>query len=200
MTTGETGQIKRRRTQRRSGLGLALVLFGLLALPLVVLAADVITNGSFDSNITTGWNDLSNSTFSWDGADGQPANGSLFIESVDKNGTATGYLHQTVAVDSTDVVTMSFYWKKAYVAAAPVTHTLFVEIQKPLGQVVSLWSNSVATLAGPWTLQDLGDLSSTFDQTGSYQIRLGADFLNGNNKNSPASSEPATTRPLRTPN
>ncbi|MBU2591931.1 hypothetical protein KKD61_00535 [Patescibacteria group bacterium] len=142
--------------------------------------AEALTNGSFTGG-TTGWT-LSVSTY--DGTTYQVGPGSVTtVTAVGRNKVATGTAthDSAISTNATDIVTLSFYWKKNYVAATPVTNTISVQIQtsgSDWSAPTTLWTDTT-TGATDWTYVSQ-DVSSNFG-TGNYDFRLYMDLKNPNN-------------------
>jgi len=148
-------------------------------------AANYLTNPSFTGG-TTGW---TLTTFAYDSAYYQDSAGSVKLATaVGRNKTATGNVAQTIStnINSTDTVLLSHYWSKQCVAVNCAEQDIRVEIAKPSAPTtwVAIWSDtsspafgSATAWAGPSGL----DVSSFFDETGEYLIRLYADIKGGNN-------------------
>jgi hypothetical protein len=156
---------------------------------LVLVAAQVLTNGDFELNITDGWDTFDEQPGlgrAWDSS-GVPAGtgGAAKFSTLGKRTKDVGGLSQlTPSITAGSTVTLSFYWKKDWAVAAPSPHRLYVEVIKPdLVTSVTLWEDAVVTQGGSWTAESPAIPAGTFDQTGVYEFRLGADYQNGNDNN-----------------
>jgi len=148
-------------------------------------ATDVITNGSFVSN-TTGWTFVKvagNPTGSWDSA-GYLNGGCAKISSeVGRNKAGQGYWEQTISttIQANSTVTLSYAWKKGYVTVAPTQRDIYVTIVKPSGATADLDSKLGAPPAwNTWYTVSDKDVSSSFNETGTYKIRLRFVYKTGN--------------------
>jgi hypothetical protein len=149
-----------------------------------IFAADYLTNASFTGG-TTGW---TLSAFVYDSAYYQDSAGSVnLVTPVGKNKAATGFASQTIGtnINSTDTVLLSHYWSKQCVAINCFRNNISVEIAKPSAPTtwVAIWTDiSIPTFGGAtaWAGPSGLDVSSFFDETGQYNIRLYVDVRSGN--------------------
>jgi len=152
----------------------------------VAAGTDVIANGSFVSD-TTGWTFVKvagNPTGSWDSA-GYLNGGCAKISSeVGRNKAGQGYWEQTISttIQANSTVTLSYAWKKGYVAVTPTKKDIYVTIVKPSGATADLDSQLGAPPAyNTWYTISNKDVSSSFNETGTYKIRLRFVYKTGNN-------------------
>jgi hypothetical protein len=151
------------------------------------MATDVITNGAFDTDITTGWSNLSSGQVgatNWDNSVGGIANGSVRHTATGRNKSWNGVLSQDIltTINAADEVRLSLYWYKTAAAVAPTSHIMIVRIIRPAGDSVDVWTESSIPNAEQVLSGTLTDslISGHFNQTGSYTIRLIGDLQNGN--------------------
>ncbi|MBN1383325.1 MAG: hypothetical protein JW983_00390, partial [Elusimicrobia bacterium] len=157
-------------------------------------SVDVITNGSLDTD-NTGWSHtdtLETNTVSSDATDytvESPAHNSpnsMKITSVLGKGVAAGwYDYQSVGtISSADTVKLGLWWRKlSGVSAANDKADIYVTIKKPDESTTDIWSDtSLPAGAGTPIYGNVSnlDVSSYFDQNGTYEIRLRADVTTGN--------------------
>jgi len=150
-------------------------------------ATNYLTNPSFTGNATS-WT-LSTSTY--DSSKYQDSAGSIKTQTaVGRNNTNSGNASQTIStnIGSADTVQLSLYWSKQCVSVTCTTNTISVDIAKPSAPStwVTIWSDTSTPSAGSatsWTGPSSLDVSSYFDETGQYNIRLYANLKNGNDKN-----------------
>ncbi|MFH1559759.1 MAG: hypothetical protein ABIC19_04600, partial [Patescibacteria group bacterium] len=153
-------------------------------------ATNYLTNPSFSGG-STGW---TLSTSIYDSSYYQDSAGSVkTATAVGRNNTITGDASQTIGtnISSADTIELSLYWSKQCVAIDCVGNTVSVEIAKPSAPStwVTIWSDTSIPGAGSatsWTGPSGLDVSSYFDETGEYKIRLYADLRNGNSKTAQA--------------
>ena len=150
-----------------------------------ISAAEYLSNPSFSGG-TTNWT-LSVSTY--DSSYYQDTAGSIKTQSaVGRNKSALGYASQTIGttINSSDTVLLSLYWSKQCVVVQCASNIVQADIEKPStpGVWTTIWSDSSAPAAGSptsWTGPSSLDVSSYFDESGSYNIRFYADLKNPNN-------------------
>jgi hypothetical protein len=148
-------------------------------------AANYITNPSFTGGITS-W---TNNALTYDSTYYQDTAGSISgVTEVGRNKALTGDLSQTISttINSADTVKLSLSWSKQCVSATCTTNDIRIEIEKPSapGTWVSIWSDTSTPAAGSatsWTGPSAQDVSASFDETGSYNIRVYMDLRNPNN-------------------
>ncbi|HWR82157.1 MAG TPA: cytochrome c3 family protein [Candidatus Deferrimicrobium sp.] len=173
---------------RELGALLAVILpaFCLFAAP--VDATDVITNGTFNTNLT-GWSTrtvTSNGTRAWDNTIYGAAAGSMRYR------TNTGRNLEFAAVDSqyiptvidpTDTVYLSLYWYKYSAALAANLDSIIVSVIRPNATEAILWSEG----SRPGVNQSLSgnvtqlNVSSSFTLSGNYYIKIYGRVRTGNN-------------------
>lgn len=148
-------------------------------------AAEYLNNPSFNGG-TTGW---TLSGFSYDSSYYQDTAGSIKIQSdIGRNKAATGNASQTIGttINSSDTVLLSLYWSKQCVVEQCNTNIIQTDIEKSStpGVWTTIWSDSSTPAAGSptsWAGPSGLDVSSYFDESGSYNIRFYADVKNPNN-------------------
>lgn len=156
-------------------------------LPKAVLASNYLTNPSFTSG-ATGW---TLTTITYDSSYYQDSAGSVkTATAVGRNKATTGYAEQTIGtnINTTDIVELSLYWSKQCVAVACAKNTINIDITKPSAPDtwVTIWSDASTPPAGDatsWAGPSNLDISSSFDETGEYKIRVYADLKNVNDAN-----------------
>ncbi len=170
---------------------LIIIAVGLLSVTFAAVgawSADVLSNGSFDAGISTGWTDQSSGqgTAAWDEVDYGIASGSL------RGRTATGQnqgfildFAQTVGpINSTDIVHLSFWWYKWSQTVPAGRHTMILRIIKPAGDSTDIWTETTIPAANSSLTGNYNsDVSAFFDQTGNYTIRLIGDLQSGTDGN-----------------
>ena len=157
------------------------VLLMILIPVFVAFAAEVILNGTFATDLSN-WTSVqvvAGMTVAHD-ASGAANGGSVSFDTPGRNTAGHNYIYQSPSINSTDTVQLSFQWKKNYLLVSPNPHDIYVDIQKPSTTVVQIWIDSTADNSNTWNPYNQ-DVSSFFDENGTYQIRFGADFKNGNN-------------------
>jgi len=132
--------------------------------------AEYLLNPSFTGG-TTSW---TLGTTTYDSTVYQDTAGSIkTINAIGRNKTATGTCSQTIgtAINSTDTVKLSLYWKKGYTSGVEV-QDVKVEIALPSDPTtfITIW---IDTQMGniDWTAVTDLDVSSYFTETGTYQFR-----------------------------
>ena len=91
-------------------------------------------------------------------------------------------------INSSDAVNLSFYWYKASVAINATTNDAIFRIIKPAGDSVDIWTNTTIPSVGTPEFGNYNqDVSSFFDQNGTYTIRLFGGL--GNGKDAAATSQ-----------
>jgi parallel beta-helix repeat protein len=155
------------------------------------VSTDAITNGSFVSN-TNNWafSIVSGSpTGSWDSA-GYANGGCAKISSeVGRSKVGQGYWGQAISttVYTGSTVKLSYAWKKGYARVAPSQQNIYITIVKPDASTVDIDSQLGSPGAyDTWYTVSEKDVSSFFDQTGTYQIRLRYDYKTGSNSSAQA--------------
>jgi len=154
----------------------------------VVKAANYLTNPSFTGG-TTGW---TLTTTVYDSTYYQDTAGSIkTATAVGKSKTATGSAQQTISTNiiGGSTVLLSLYWSKQCVGASCSINTIQVDIAKPSAPStwVTIWSDTSIPAAGSataWTGPSNLDVSSYFNETGQYQIRLYANLKSAANNTS----------------
>jgi hypothetical protein len=159
-----------------------------LVTALTVSGANVVTNGTFDTDLS-GWTDGSSGpgTTAHDGTIGGNATGSAR----GLTNTGSGYqflsvLSQSVGtINATDTVFLNLYWYKYSGAVDAARNTMVVRIIKPLGDSADIWTESTIPAAGSSLSNSVAnqDVSAFFDQDGTYTLRLVGDLQSGNHMN-----------------
>ena len=153
-------------------------------------ATNYLINPSFTGNA----NNWTLSATTYDSTYYQDSAGSIKTQTVvGRNTTNQGSASQTIStnINSTDIVQLSLYWSKQCVSSTCTTNTISVDITKPSDSNtwVTIWSDTSTPSAGSatsWTGPSSLDVSSYFNETGEYQIRLYTDLRNANDKNAQA--------------
>lgn len=155
------------------------------------LKTDVITNGTFASG-TSSWSFVKaagNPTGSWDSA-GYANGGCAKISSeVGKNKSGQGYWEQTISItiQAGSTVKLSYAWKKGYAGVAPAQRDIYVTIVKPSGATVDIDNKLGAPTAyNTWYTVSNKIVSSYFNETGTYKIRLRFVYKTGNSTSAQA--------------
>jgi len=169
----------------------AVVMTTAILTPAATASTDVITNGSFVSG-TINWSFVAvagSPTGSWDSA-GYANGGCAKISSeVGRLKDGEGYWGQTISatIEAGSTVKLSYAWKKGYVAKAPGQQDIYITIVKPDVTTVDIDSKLGKPAAyGTWYTVSEKDVSASFDQTGTYQIRLRYDYKTGTNASAQA--------------
>lgn len=149
-------------------------------------STDVITNGSFTSD-TSSWSFTvvaGSPTGSWD-SNGYANGGCAKISSeVGKRADGEGYWEQTISttIETGSTVELSYAWKKGYAAKNPQQQDIYITIVKPNATTVDIDSQLGAPEAyDTWYTVSNKDVSTTFDEDGTYKIRLRYDYRTGPN-------------------
>ena len=87
----------------------------------------------------------------------------------------------TLPIESGLPVFLNLSIRKGSRVRSPVYHNMTVALIKPSGALFYIWEDSSLT-ENTW-LSSSTDVSSFFDETGVYQVRLGCDMINGAHKN-----------------
>ncbi|RKX30628.1 MAG: hypothetical protein DRP71_14720, partial [Verrucomicrobia bacterium] len=167
----------------------AVVLVAILLGATAALAADVVPNGTFDSDLSQWTNPApTNGTIVFDSSVFGASSGSMrFMSNLGRNAQFSGENLTTLSgtINSTDTVKLSFYWYKASTTTPPDAHDVAIYAVLPGGGDVLLWSDSqTANTTSP--IQDNVtnlDVSSLFSGTGTYQLKVTASSDYSNNKN-----------------
>lgn len=149
-----------------------------------VRATEYLSNSSF----TGGATDWTLSVTTYDDTIYQDVAGSIETKpAVGRNKSATGTSTQTIStsISSTDTVNLSLYWQKTWVSVASATQNLQVQIKKPSmsdwSTPTTIYSEATIYQSSGWISVDPTDVSSYFDETGTYEIRFQMDVKNGKN-------------------
>lgn len=141
--------------------------------------AEYLLNPSF----TGGDTDWTLDTTTYDAGVFQDTAGSIkTITDLGKNKTATGTCSQTIgtAINSTDTVKLSLWWKKGYTSSVRA-QDLAVQRALPSAPTtfIDIWSDT-QTGDIDWTAVTDLDVSSYFTETGTYQFRYYMKVWNPN--------------------
>ena len=154
-------------------------------------STDVITNGSFTSD-TSSWSFTvvaGSPTGSWD-SNGYANGGCAKISSeVGRRMDGEGYWEQTISttIEADSTVKLSYAWKKGYAVKNPQQQDIYVTIVKPDLTTADIDSRTGEPDAyDTWYTVSDEDVSASFDQTGTYKIRLRYDYKTGNNASAQA--------------
>lgn len=150
--------------------------------PSFVMAVNPLTNWQFVSDIS-GWTEGTNNrvTATWD-ASGYANGGDAKFDLTSSGRTnQIEYLQQNINITSIPTsVYLSLAWKKTYTGGAPSYADVFVTIVKPDTTTVDLWSNTSLTW-NTWTYVSPINVTSNFDQTGTYTFRIRVRLSSSNN-------------------
>ena len=143
---------------------------------------EYLLNPSF----TGGTTDWTLSITEYDAGVYQDTAGSIkTITAVGRNKYATGTCSQTISttIDSSDIVTLSLYWKKGFTSGVKL-QDLKAQIALPSDPTtfIDIWSDT-QTGNIDWTAVTELDVSSYFTETGTYQFRY---YMKVENPNDPA--------------
>jgi len=156
---------------------IAFFLFCIISLP-DSFAANYITNGQFLNNIEN-WSEVeitnpSYGTTSWNNT-GQANGGSIKGATVqESNYVWEAYNNQTTQnIEQNSTINLSFQWMGGYINREPGRFNLTVSIKRPDSSIVRLWDFQGIPVQGwdVWTGENI-DVSSFFNQNGSYEFRL----------------------------
>jgi len=152
---------------------------------------DVIINGSFISG-TDGWEFIKKSgkpTGSWDPL-GYANGGAAKISSeIGKNKSGNGYWQQTIAttIQAGSTIKLSYAWKKSYQVVEPTIQNIYITLVKPNGEIVNIDEQlGKPTAYNVWFTVINKDVSTHFNITGIYKIRLRFVYKTGNNSRAQA--------------
>jgi len=181
---------------QKSTFRLFLILLMVLTIAFVAKAnpAEYLNNPTFTGDIT-GWTvayDVQGTgSIAYDGTyyHGGTAGSLKGVTGVGKVSVMQGYAWQTIGteINSDDVVKLSFQWsKRSIISISAGINTLKAEITKPLTPDIweEIWRcdellppvDGATTWTGPSEL----DVSSYFDETGTYKFRWYFDLKSGN--------------------
>jgi len=147
-------------------------------------SGNVVTNGTFN---------VDNSSWTFSASSGSPtgywdssgyANGGC-MEIVAENGSdysGVGIWEQEISttIEASSTVLLSYAWKKGYAGVEPDTQNFSISVMKPSGATVDIDSQS-----GPpdqydtWYTVENKDVSSFFDESGTYTIEFSFFYING---------------------
>ena len=153
---------------------------------------DVVANGKFQTN-TVLWTftalGKNKPTGSWDPAGYQNGGASKIASPVGSKRTGEGYYEQTLGtgIQAGSIVKLSYDWKKGMAGIAPQVQDLRIVLVKPGGTTVDLDVQLGAPGAyNTWYLVTDKTVSSHFDQTGTYKLRLRYVYTTGSTNNAQA--------------
>jgi len=128
-------------------------------------------------------------TGSWDTA-GYENGGSVMISSPAGEGVSgVGYWEQTIPtpIEAGSTVTLSYAWKKGHVGGVPTQQNVYAAIVKPNGAIVDIDNQLGEPLVdNEWYVVSDKDVSSYFDNTGTYKIRLRFAYVAADNEGAQA--------------
>jgi hypothetical protein len=144
----------------------------------LALAADLVTNGQFNTNVNS-WNEVetlnpANGATSWY-ATGYANGGAVRGATISGNSIQWGaYNNQTISttIYNGSTVSLNFWWMGTQ-TRSPVKFNLTVTLKRPDASVVSLWSRQGNPTAWTTWYNVNTDVSSYFNQDGTYELRLG---------------------------
>jgi len=141
--------------------------------------AEYLLNPSF----TLGTTDWTLDTTTYDSTVYQDTAGSIkTITDVGRNESETGTCSQTIgtAINSTDVVKLSLYWKKGFTGSVELQN-LEAQIARPSAPTtfIDIWSHT-QTGNIDWTAVTELDVSAYFTETGTYEFRYYMELENPN--------------------
>ncbi len=177
----------RRRSNIRLVPGIATLLVCGLLLVTPVRAADVITNGTFDTNLND-WNhsDNANGSVSLDNTNFGAGAGS--IQNLSNTGRNTIYTcadsqYISTSITAGDSVFLSLWWYKYSGVADAGRLDVSIEITKPDLTLATIWSETSIPVANNSLTSTVThfDVTSFFDQSGNYSIKILGDIKNGRN-------------------
>ncbi len=155
---------------------------------LLVFAYMAVENGDFTTNLNN-WTEVetTNPTLGqtlWDSS-GSPngTGGALRMETtIGRRNEWEGYRYQNITnVLANSTVYLSFDWKGDYRATASQAYfDLYVDILRPGGNITTVWTTGAPVLWGTWYSIIGLDVSSVFNATGNYSLRLRSHLRSGN--------------------
>ncbi len=156
-------------------------------LPLSANAADLITNGTFPSDIS-GWTPAPSGSgnVQWDGtagASGAGAGSVQIITDIGRNQQIVGSVSQSLGtINATDAVTLSLHWYKEGGPSGVKGHVMYARIIRPAGDSIDIWSDASEPGVSSSLQGDVVNLnvSSFFNGNGTYTLRLVGDLSGGN--------------------
>ncbi|MCL6471554.1 MAG: Ig-like domain-containing protein [Firmicutes bacterium] len=160
----------------------ATFILALLLLPSTALADQIMLNGNFEKNLS-GWK----LTKAYQGISvgrdisGYSDSGSLRFSTAGRRGKGEAYLTKRTAllVTAGSRAKVEFAFKKNWFGITPLKQKAYVNLIKPDGTAVNIWTDEWVSNDNVWTVQSL-DITQYIDQTGIYAIRTGAAAENGN--------------------
>jgi peptide/nickel transport system substrate-binding protein len=118
---------------------------------------------------------LSKMTGSWDNA-GYESGGSVLISSPVSSGTSgIGYWENTIptTIENGSTVELSYAWKKGHIGGVPTRQDIYITIVKPDGTSIDVDNQLGEPPADDnWYVVENKDISSYFDNSGTYKIKL----------------------------
>ncbi len=149
---------------------------------------DVITNGGF-INDTDSWTfakegKKSNPSGSWDPSGYSNGGAAKISSEIGRRKRGIGYWEQIIAfeIQAGSSVDLSYSSKTSYNIIAPLKQGIYISIVKPNGTIVNIDEQTGALLSNNvWVTVTEKDVSTYFDQTGAYNIRLRYSYVTGNN-------------------
>jgi hypothetical protein len=146
--------------------------------------ADVVVNGKFQTG-TSGWTftalGKNKPTGSWDSAGYQNGGAAKTASPVGSKKTGEGYWQQGLGtIQAGSIVKLSYDWKKGVAGLEPTVQDIRIVLVKPGGATVNLDVQLGAPGAyNTWYLVTDKLVSSNFDQTGTYSLRLQYAYKTG---------------------
>lgn len=149
-------------------------------------ASEYLTNPSFTGGVT-GWTLVytkqdDDSIIEYDSSYYQDTSGSTKGRAVDLDGKRAvlkGYYWQTIgtSIGSSDTIKLTAYWSKRSIVVDAITNNIQIDIAKPSAPDtwITIWEDTSipsADGATSWTGSSELDVSSYFDETGTYKFRI----------------------------
>lgn len=148
-------------------------------LPGVASGGQLLTNGDFADGIS-GWRAESRTAIVKADPQGNRERGSAKIELLGSRLKGNASISQEIPfkLHPGDKAYVSFSWRKNWRGAAPKEQTASVQIVRPDGKAIEIWSDDSISSADTWYSNNV-DVSNFIQLEGRYAIRLSAAFENG---------------------
>jgi hypothetical protein len=150
--------------------------------------------GTFDNSVS-GWNENEASTegdfldYSIDNQVYYNGGGALKGSTIGPARNWSGeYLYTTLPITTVQQtpVYLNFYWRKGYAENPPQTSNMYAILIRPDNSQRTLWQDSTASY-NSWNGQSI-EISSYFNQQGTYMLRIGCDLQTTNNSSNTTSA------------
>lgn len=144
-----------------------------------VLAGQLLTNGDFSSGMA-GWRAESRTVTLKIDAQSDRAHSGVKMELVGSRLKGNASISQEIQINLQpgEKSTLSFSWRKNWKGAEPKEQSATVQIIRPDGKAVDVWSDVSISSADVWNAVSI-DASSFIDREGIYSVRFSASFESG---------------------